>query len=334
MRSFWLAALAALSVFAGLPLSDPAQVHAADPRVVLADYMMWYDPTLFDGTKTFDMPAAGPYNSDDVATIQRQVAQAQQACLDGFSPHWYGPQEPRTTANFNTLLQASAGTNLRHAAVLQSNILPRATEQMQVDAINYILQNWANHPNYLKIDGRPVVIFTDMPRPWGSTARALQGWARVRQQTDPDHHMLWMAEGYATTFLPTFDGQYVYRIDHRACPQCWLKQPMYAQNVRDRATEVGTKLYFADTIAPGFDDSRSRRISIDYRVPAPSFVRDRRAGAYYRDTFTVTAQTQGDFLLVKSFNEWVEGTAIEPSQKAGDLYLNLTCDLVRQYKGQ
>ena len=339
MHRFGLAALAAVCVLTSGLFSLPQLVQAAPAhqdgnRVVLADYMMWYDPSIFDGSKTFDVPAAGPYNSDDVGTIQRQVAQAQQACLDGFTPHWYGPQEPRTTANFNKLLEASAGTNLRHAAVVQSNILPRASEQMQIDAINYILQNWANHPNYLKIDGRPVVIFTDMTRPWGNGARALAGWARVRQATDPDHHMLWMAEGYATTFMPTFDGLYVYRIDHRACPQCWTKQPMYAQNVRDRAAEVGVNLYFADTISPGFDDSRSRRISIDQRSPAPAFARDRRQGGYYADTFSVTTQTQSDFMLVKSFNEWVEGTAIEPGQKEGDFYLNLTCDLVRQYKSR
>ena len=65
--------------------------HLGTERVVIADYMMWYDPPTFDGNKTWDVPSAGAYNSDDFGTIQRHVSQAQQACLDGFTPHWYGP---------------------------------------------------------------------------------------------------------------------------------------------------------------------------------------------------------------------------------------------------
>jgi len=68
------------------------------------------------------------------------------------------------------------------------------------------------------------------------------------------------------------------------------------------------------------------------RVPAPAFARDRRNGAYYRETFSVTAQTGGDLLLVKSFNEWIEGTAIEPGSQYGELYLDLTCELATAYR--
>jgi hypothetical protein len=89
--------------------------------------------------------------------------------------------------------------------------------------------------------------------------------------------------------------------------------------VRDKEAKTSTKFYFADTIAPGFDDSRSRRVPVDHRVPAPAFARDRRNGQYYRDTFSITEQTNADFMIVKSFNEWVEGTAIEPGSTYGDL---------------
>jgi len=67
-------------------------------------------------------------------------------------------------------------------------------------------------------------------------------------------------------------------------------------------------------------------------VPAPAFARDRRNGAYYADTFAVTAKTGGDFLIVKSFNEWVEGTAIEPGESFGDLYLDMTCQFANEYR--
>jgi len=314
-----------------IPQPSAAQTR---PRAVIADYVAWYSPDLFDGKKTFDVPANGAYNSDDMATIQRQVAQAQQACLDGFAPHWYGPQEPRTTGNINKLFAASSGTNLHHAVVILTNSLPRANEQMLIDAVKFVLANWANHPNYLRIDGKPVIIFTDMQRPWNNTARAVAGWGRVRAATDPNRGSLWMAEGYSTLYNPLFDGLYVYRIDHRAAPGAWVKQPSVAGSLRKVQETSGQKLYFADTIAAGFDDTRSYRTKGDVRVPAPSFVRNRRNGDYMRDTFSVTDQTNSDFMIVKSFNEWVEGSAIEPSAGAGDLYLKVTCELANAYRAK
>jgi hypothetical protein len=235
------------------------------------------------------------------------------------------------------LLAASAGTNLRHAIVIQANILPGASEASIIEAVNYVLGNWAQSPNYLRLGGRPVIVFTDMPRPWGSDAAALEGWARIRAATDPNHTTIWMAEGLHPTFNPLFDGLYVYRIDHRDYPQSWLKQSRWANELR--AVERRGKLpigglYFADTIAAGFDDTRSVNAPGDFRSEAAHFARDRRNGAYYAETFAATANTGGDFLFVKSFNEWIEGTEIEPGATYGDLYLNQTCQYANAYRGR
>jgi hypothetical protein len=316
---------------------QPGVNHLGTEKVVLADYMMWFGPDTFDGNKTWDVPASGPYNSDDFGTIQRHVAQAQQACLNGFAAHWFGPGDARTTNNFNSLLAASAGTNLRHAIVIQANILPGASEGSIIDAVNFVLGNWAQSPNYLRLGGRPVIVFTDMPRPWGSDAAAREGWARIRAATDPNHNAIWMAEGLHPTFNPLFDGLYVYRIDHRDYPQSWLKQSRWANELRAVERQGNLPiggLYFADTIAAGFDDTRSVNAPGDLRSEAAHFARDRRNGAYYAETFAATAGTGGDFLFVKSYNEWIEGTEIEPGAAYGDLYLNLTCQYANAYRGR
>lgn len=308
--------------------------HLGTERVVIADYMMWYDPWSFDGTKTFDIPLAGGYNSDEFGVIQRQVAQAREACLDGFSAHWYGMSDSRTTRNFGMLLDASVGTGLRHAIVMQTNILPEASEELIAKSIRYIIENWAGKETYLKLGGKPVIIFTDMPRPWGNDQAAYQGWLRIRNAVDPDHKTIWMAEGFYPTFNPLFDGLYVYRVDHKDFPQAWLKQSRWAAGLRQVEQTTKTPLYFADTIAPGFDDTRSHNAPGDLRDPSPAFARDRRNGAYYTETFAATAYTGGDFMIVKSFNEWIEGTAIEPGTQYGNLYMNLTCQFAKQYRGR
>jgi hypothetical protein len=200
-----------------------------------------------------------------------------------------------------------------------------------------VLINWAYGPNYLRLGGRPVIIFTDMDRPWGSDGAAADGWARIRAAVDPNHTSIWMAEGLYPTFNPLFDGLYVYRIDHADYPQAWLKQPRWAAGLRAVESQGNLPLgglYFADTIAAGFDDTRSVNLGGDLRSGAPTFARDRRDGGYYADTFAVTSQTGGDFLMVKSFNEWVEGTEIEPGTTYGNEYLNLTCQYANAYRAQ
>jgi len=57
------------------------------------------------------------------------------------------------------------------------------------------------------------------------------------------------------------------------------------------------------------------------------WARDRANGQYYADTFAATSQTGGDFLFVKSFNEWVEGTEV-PSR-----LVKFGGDLVRGFHG-
>jgi glycoprotein endo-alpha-1,2-mannosidase len=312
--------------------------HLGTPRFVLADYMLWYSPSTFDGTQTFDLPAAGPYSSSDPATIARQLDQAQQACLDGFSAHWYGPFEPVTTHNFETLLKLSEGSAFRHAALLLTNTWPGADEETLIEAIQYVLDEWADHPNYLRIGGKPLIIFTDMMLPWNHEAFSHAGWDRIRNAVDPNHESIWMSEGLSNAYTPLFEGQYVYRIDHHDFPQSWLKQPRFANLLRGIERSVGAAnlpaggLFWADTIAPGYDDTRAGNVPNDFRVPAPPFARDRRNGGYYADTWSVTAQTNGDFLIVKSFNEWVEGTAIEPSETYGDFYLDRTCEYANEYR--
>jgi hypothetical protein len=95
-----------------------------------------------------------------------------------------------------------------------------------------------------------------------------------------------------------------------------------------------TYFYFADTIAAGFDDMKSVNAPGDLRSDAPHFARDRQGGQYYRETYNSALYTGGDFLLVKSFNEWIEGTEIEPGKSYGDLYMNLTCEFANGYRGK
>jgi hypothetical protein len=76
---------------------------------------------------------------------------------------------------------------------------------------------------------------------------------------------------------------------------------------------------------PGYDDRKVR--------PGSGFARSRDGGEYYRQNWRAAIDSKPHWVIVNSFNEWPEGTYIEPSQAYGTLYLDLTREWAARFKG-
>ena len=56
---------------------------------------------------------------------------------------------------------------------------------------------------------------------------------------------------------------------------------------------------------PGYDDFATGR--------PDAFARPREDGTYYRACWQGATQSNADWVVITSFNEWLEGTHVEPS---------------------
>ena len=320
-----------LAAAAPLHLAAPAQAISGNtPRLVLANYFTWYDSSSWDACNISagDSPLRH-YHSDDRATIASQMQTALSAGIDGFTMQWVGPGD-RTDRNFATLLAQSAGQPFYSTVVFLRHIWPGATQANTGDAISYLLNTYGGHANFLRINGRPVIFFTDVYRvPVAAGQSPQQAWASIRARTDPNHAAIWIAEGLDPSFLAVFDGLWVYKIFHAAYPNDYLKASAWAARTRARGRN---KLWIA-TISPGWDD-RNAGCRPDIRVPSQPFVKSRDHGNVYRATFNAAMQSNPDILWINSFNEWVEGTYIEAGQHYGDAYLSLTREMATRFKAQ
>jgi hypothetical protein len=308
------------AVCVGLLLGGPGggQALAGDPPLVLAFYYAWYDQSTWNPKALPDQPA-GPYTSSDRATVERQVAQAQAAGIDALIQSWYGPQTAgnQTEANFRTLLDV-AGARGFHAAVDFETDGPFFPDRAAVtDALRTLLATHAQHPAYLRYQGKPVVFF------WREGRFGVDEWAAIRAQVDPAHKSLWIAEGVDIAYQSVFDGHHLYSVAWSPDVQQTLAD--WGFRVRRYAAQNGVERLWVATAMPGYDDTRTDR--------PDAFAVARRAGDYYRATWAAAVASRPDWIVITSFNEWVEGTMIEPSVTYGDLYLNLTRELAQAFKG-
>ncbi len=155
----------------------------------------------------------------------------------------------------------------------------------------------------------------------------------MREQVDPQRQTWWIAEGLDPSYLNVFDGLYVFKVSHADYPHDYRKSSRWGAWVRQWEQQTGQPKFWIATISPGWDDLRAD-CKPDVRINNTSHRLDRSNGAVYEATFTAAIESNPNWLIVGSFNEWVEGTYIEPSVQYGDKYMQMTAEFVRRFKGR
>lgn len=279
-------------------------------RVLLAFYYAWFDPDSFGPGSTSDTPLE-PYNSDDPAVIARQIDQARAAGIDGFIVSWLGPGN-RTDENLARVLEQAAPRHFRVSVYVEVDAQAGPAET--ASSLAYLLERYGQHPSFLRKDGRPVLFF------WRQQRFSPETWAAIRQQVDPAGATLWIAEGTTDAYFNAFDGLHLFSI-------AWAPDPArplatWAQRTAAAAQRYGPRLWIP-TIMPGYDDLAVRG----------GYARDREGGAYYRRTMEAALATNPQWaVVITSWNEWPEGSQIEPSASYGNAYLDLTADFAWRFK--
>jgi hypothetical protein len=75
-------------------------------------------------------------------------------------------------------------------------------------------------------------------------------------------------------------------------------------------------------VGAGYDDRKQNK---------PGWWTDRRDGKTYRTLWEEAIKANPDWVLISTWNEWPEGTEIEPSLEFGDKYLKLTSEYANQF---
>jgi len=309
---------------APLPVAKQSQAERPQPQgsgdpLVMAFYYTWFDENTWTYDKLSDLPTE-PYASRDRAVMGRHIDQAKAAGIDAFLVAWYGPsgQFNQTEPNLAALLEEAAARDFKIGILFETDSPFLGSTAAVSGALQHAQSVHLQHPAYLRVDGRPIVFF------WRPHMYGVDTWRSIRSQVDPGNADIWISEGVDMSYLSVFDGHHLYSNTWNPPNDLGYTNQKFANYVASAREQQGSYKYWVATVMPGYNDVRIR--------PGVGFAQDREGGAYYTRAWQAAIDSRPNWIVINSFNEWPEGTYIEPSATFGSQFIDLTAQWSRQFK--
>lgn len=259
-----------------------------------------------DNIATNFYPQLGTYSSNDPVTIRRHMKMIEKAGIGTIVLTWWGKNH--FTASSVKLIMDEAS---KKGIMVAFHIEPFGgrTAKSTREAIEYLTDTYGRHPAFYRSrekGNKPFFFIYDSyltkAEEWTSLLQP-NGSITIRN-TPYDAIMigLWLSES-AKDFLLTagFDGFYTYfastGFTQGSTPANWNKMSQWAAE--------NNKL-FIPCVGPGYIDTRIRPWN-------NRTTRDREKGNYYDHMFAKAIESKAPYIAITSFNEWHEGTQIEPA---------------------
>jgi hypothetical protein len=281
-----------------------------------------YNPDLvFGGRRMLDAPhypLDGAYDSLDPVVIRRQLHELRLAGVNGSIVSWWGVGDYSDRV-LDALVEPAADANYRVTVYYETPMVERGKgEQSEAaliaDDMRSILDRHAAAPAWLTTGSRPVIVI------YRVDLYPLTVWREARERLraagfDP----YWLGDAFDLAALEVMDGLHTYNPLRRLVTGEDLAG-LYRQTT-EAARAAGKN--FAPTVIPGFDDRKIR---------TPGTLLSREDGGCYNRTWRAALACRPDWVLLTSWNEWHEGSEIEPSLEYGSEYLWLTAQWVKGFK--
>lgn len=350
-------------------------------KILGAHYYLWYGrptfPVVGGGvwrTGYSHQPLLGEYNSRDPQVISQHINWAKEAGIDFFAINWhdsdswdditlrnyYLPHQRTSEIKFCLHYDGSLALNIFRNPVsydFNDKYSPAKTKgEKFLEDFQYLAETYFNHPRYLKINNRPLVIIYNASlfknvSPYLDKLRAnmekrgislflvadVVCWTGVKL-TKNNLSLFWEKspkeiiklfcramhrfslnnleeDVFLSKYFDGITGYNMYSVN---------RTPNFLKNV-DKVYQKffsythSKNLCFIPTIIPGYDD---RNLSGLNRP-----ILERKEGKFYENFWRIAKKYLDPNLkmaLITTFNEWHEGTEIEPSKEYGNKYLELT----------
>jgi len=339
-------------------------------------YLWWGRPTLPGvGAGIWrwgytNQPVLGEYNSRDESVISRQIDWAKSAGIDFLAPCWtdigswdditlrdYYLKNPKSREmKFCLHYDGVRALNRYNFHVFPSYDLnefytPAMTKgEKLLGDFEYFTKTYFNRPEYLKIDGKPVVIiynasafrnvekyFAKLPPLFliadvvcwsGGNMRISKRNLKFFWQNPPKEWFKVIYRAFRRRAIKSYEDDFSLSKYFSAITGYNMYSANRLENFLENVDGLYQKfwqyaksqnLYFIPNVMPGYDDRKQ------FGVNRP--VLERKGEEFYKSFWQIARKyldPQLPIVLLTTFNEWHEGTEIEPSREYGEKYLELT----------
>ncbi|MGG7551935.1 glycoside hydrolase family 99 protein [Chryseobacterium arthrosphaerae] len=254
-------------------------------------------------------PALGNYSSNDASIIEKHMKMIKQSGAGVVVISWLG-KDSFTDKSTRKYLDIADRFGLKIAFHIEP--FYKNTTEFK-DQIAYLIKTYSSHHAFYKKEGKPLLYVYDsykIPKEEWAEILSEKGKKTLRNTPlDALYIGLWVEQKDAEFFdAAGFDGFYTYFASEGfvfgSTTANWKFLADYAKDHH---------LIFIPCVGPGYSDTRIRPWN-------EANFKDRNGGKYYENMFDAAIKVKPDFIAITSFNEWHEGTQIEPAvpKKSGD----------------
>ena len=247
-------------------------------------------------------PQLGCYSSNNPDIITRHMKQIRKAGIGVVVISWWG-KDSFTDKSVKNYLDIAHKYGLKLAFHIEP--IYKTVDDFK-GHIEYISDNYLAHPAIYKVNDKPLYYVYDgyklNYRKWNSMLNPDSETSIRNSKLDGIFISLWtLRKDGEFAVVSGFDGIYTYYgsdgYAFGSTTSNWPHMAMYAEE---------NDLLFIPCAGPGYMDTRIRPWN-------ERTTRSRDQGQYYEKMFMNAIETDPDFIGITSFNEWHEGTQIEPA---------------------
>uniref|UniRef100_A0A7S4AA28 Uncharacterized protein n=1 Tax=Pseudo-nitzschia australis TaxID=44445 RepID=A0A7S4AA28_9STRA len=307
--------------------------------LVGAYYYPWYGDNFHKGNGYLrqdlippQQPELGEYNDSDPQVIAQHMKWFRQANIGLLVTSWWGPDRIEDTNTKKVIMEHEDIGNLKIALHYETTGRIKDNSDMTVPRgdIQYICENYFDHPNYYKIDGRPV-LFVYVTRVLHKDGVLEEALLTMRSEASKCGHNLYLigdqvfnsAPDPNDVFVPFwyFDAVTNYDVyGSSGRPDGYAGKDAvdeyYLEQEKWKSQALLENCRYIPPVSPGYND-RSVRLEKDNPALSRRLTADSEEGSLFwyqlQHALKLVDPLLDNMIIVNSFNEWHEDTQIEPA---------------------
>ena len=318
-----------------------------------AYYYPWYGADFHKGASYLrkellpqQRPVLGEYNDTDPQVIAQHLTWSRQANIQLWVTSWWGPQSREDVTTLNVILPHQDLGSHKIALFYETSARvqePNLTTTLVDTDMAHMCQKYFSHPNYYRIDNRPV-LFMYITRRY-TTLNKLEEVLSIMRSTanlygfDPYiiGDQVWKAapKGSYAPFqqLDAVTGYDVKGSMGLPIGMLYATQSRvdtyYTQHRDWKMAANSQGCAYVPPVTPGFND-RAIRLALNRSALSRQLSPGDSQGSFFRASLkrarALIDKGANNLMMINSFNEWHEDTQIEPVSGEGISYapFNLT----------